>query len=217
MVRTVQEALRLIRSNSVDLVMLNVYVPTLDGVAALRLIKSDSSTSHLPVIMVSQDKSPETIKACQDLGCIDFLPKPVKVDQLHAAIQKAFFLQGGPCRRHIRASCSRKIIVEFQGNQLHYYTETFSEGGIYVRTENPLPPGSEVVVSLDLDDGKRRYKGKIIYIKNEVGDFSSLSPGMAIQFVELSPQDNLELNTFMKVLIAGDILDEQGDDKFLEP
>jgi CheY-like chemotaxis protein len=215
--RNGQEALRLIKSNPVDLVMLNVYMPTLDGVAALRLIKSDNSICRLPVIMVSTDESPETIKECQDLGCIAFLPKPVKVDQLHAAIQKSFFLQGGHCRRHIRASCSKKIMVECQGNQRHYYTETFSEGGVYVRTENPLPVGSDAVVSVDFDDGKRRYKGKVIYVKKEVGDFSTLSPGMAIQFMELSTQDNLELNSFMKGLVAGDILDEQGDDKFLEP
>jgi CheY-like chemotaxis protein len=215
--RNGHEALRLIRLNPVDLVMLNVYMPILDGIETLRLIKSDSRISHLPVIMVSADMSPETMKVCQDFGCRDFLPKPVKVDRLHAAIQESFFLQGGHCRQHIRTSCSRKIMVEFRGDQRHYYTETFSEGGVYVRTRNPLLVDSAVVVSLDLDDGRRRYKGKVIYVKNEVGDFSTLSPGMAIQFVELSSQDTLELNSFMKSLVAGDILDEQGDDKFLEP
>jgi CheY-like chemotaxis protein/Tfp pilus assembly protein PilZ len=216
--RNGQEALRLIKSNPVDLVMLNVYMPTLDGIATLRLIKSDNGIADLPVIMVSADTSPETIKACQDLGCIDFLPKPIKVDQLHEAIQKSFFLQGGHYRKHIRASCIRKITVEFRGDRLQYYTETFSEGGVYVRTENPLPVGSDVAMTLVLDDGeRRRYKGKVIYVKKEVGDFSTLSPGMAIQFTELSTHDNLKLKSFMKGLIAGDILGEQGDYTYLEP
>lgn len=212
-----QEALRLIKSNPCDLVMLGVNMPTLDGIETLRLIKSDKSVSHLPVIMVSTDTSTEMMKACQDLDCVDFLPKPIKVDQLHAAIQKSFFQQGGHCRKHIRVSCSRKIVVEFQGIQRHFYTETFSEGGVYLRTEDPLPVGSDVVLSLNLDDGKqRRYKGTVVYIKKEVGDFSNISPGMAIQFIELATRDNLELNSFIKGLVASDILDEQGNNKILE-
>ncbi len=212
-----REALRLIKSNPCDLVMLGVNMPILDGIETLRLIKSDRSTFHLPVIMVSAHTSSEMTKACQDLGCVDCLPKPINVDHLHAAIQKSFFLQGSHCRKHIRASCSRKIMVEFQGRQRYLYTETFSEGGIYVRTENPLPVGSDVLVSLNLDDGEqRRYKGKVVYIKEEVGDFSTISPGMAIQFMDLTTHDNLELNSFIKALVAGDILDEQGYNKILE-
>ncbi len=213
-----QEALSLIKSNPCDLVMLGVNMPILNGIETLRLIKSDRSISNLPVIMVSTDTSPETIKACQDLDCVDFLSKPIKVDQLHAAIQKSFFLQGSYCRKHIRVSCSRKITVQFQERQRHFYTETFSEGGVYVRTDNPVPVGSDVLVSLTLDDGEQRcYKGKVIYIKKEVGDFSTISPGMAIQFMDLTTHDNLELNSFIRDLVTGDILDEQGDNKILEP
>lgn len=211
------EALSLIRSNQPDLVMLDVHMEMLDGIATLRHIRSDHSISGVPVIMMSMDISPETIKACEDLGCAGYLPKPIKVDQLNDAIQRSLLMRGSHCRKHIRTSCGRKVTVDFQGMRLHFYTETFSAGGIYVRTENPLPSGSDVVVSLDIDHGKqRRYKGRVIYIRNEFGDLSTMSPGMAIKFMDLSAQDKLELNSFMKSLVAGDILDEQGEKRILE-
>ena len=212
------EALRVLKSTSADLVMLDVHMDTLDGITALRHIKADESTAHLPVIMISTDMSPETIKACTDLGCFDYLQKPVKVDLLHDAIHRSFLNRGNHGRKHIRTTCNQKVAVTFGGKQHHFYAETFAEGGVYVRTENPFPPGSEVVVSVHLENGEQRqYKGVIVYTKNEFGDFSSTSPGMAIQFLDLSQKDILELSDYMKILVAGDIFEEQGEKRILEP
>ena len=89
---------------------------------------------------------------------------------------------------------------------------------MYVRTEYPFPAGSDVMVSVQLEDGRHRhYKGKVVYAKNEFDDSSSTSPGMAIHFLGLSQDDNIELFNYMKTLVAGDIFDEQGENKFLEP
>lgn len=211
------EALSLLKSETADLVILEVHMDTLDGITTLRHIKSGDLTSHLPVIMISADKTPKTIKACRDHGCIDYLLKPVNVDRLHQSIQNAFFAQGGYGRKHIRTGCNKKVVVQYDGKQHHLFTEMIGEGGMYVRTENPFPVGSAVVVSLQLEGEKQRqYTGKIIYTKKEFGDFSKMSPGMAIQFMNLSPQDSNELHDFLKTLLTGDIIEEVGDRKILE-
>jgi CheY-like chemotaxis protein/Tfp pilus assembly protein PilZ len=211
------DALRLLKSNSADLVLLDVHMDTLDGITALRHIKSDDKTAHLPVIMISTDMSPETIKTCTDLGCLDYLQKPIKVDLLHDAIHRSFLVQGRPGRKHIRTICNKKVVVTFGNKQHNFYAETFAEGGIYVRTEYPFPTGSDVTVSVQLEDGRHRhYKGKVVYAINEFSDSSSTSPGMAIQFLGLSQDDNIELFNYMKTLLAGDIFEEQGEKKILE-
>ncbi len=215
------DALRILKSGPVDLVLLDVCMDTLDGITALRYIKSDDATAGLPVIMISTDISPETIKTCKDLGCFDYLQKPVKVDLLHDAIQRSIDVrqfQGRQNRKHIRTTCNKKVMVDCGGRQQHLYAETFSVGGIYVRTDDPVAPGSEVVVSLHLDNGKERhYKGRIVYTKDDFYNSSATSPGMAIQFTELSEQDCLELNNYIKTLAAADIFEELADKKILEP
>ena len=206
------DALRLAKTTPVDLITLDVHMDTLDGITALRHIKADKDIAHIPVIMISTDMSQETVRTCREIGCFDYLAKPIKVDMLHDAAQRAFFSQGKASRRHIRTVCNKKVSVHFKGIRYDLYAEMLSEGGLYVRKEDPLPIGADVDVILNLDDGRsRQLKGKVIYTKNQFGDFSTLSPGMAIQFVDLSEQDNRDMNNYVKTLVAGDILDEQGE------
>ncbi len=211
------EALRVARTTPADLFMLDVHMDTLDGISGLRQIKADSGLSHIPVIMISTDMSQETIALCRELGCFDYLPKPIKVDMLHDAVQRSFFSPSRPNRRHIRTTFNKKVAVIYEDKTYEFYAETLSEGGVYVRTEKPLPVGSDVWVVLHLDSNlSKRFRGKVIYAKEQFGDLSNVSPGMGIQFNELSHQEYREMNNFLKSLVAGDILDEQ-QETYLEP
>lgn len=205
------EALKMIKSYSPDLVMLNVQLDEVDGISTLRRIKADKEMARIPVIMISTDKSPETIHLCKTLGCSDYLPKPIKVDNLHGAIQNAFFAgRSGPVRKYIRTAYNKKISVHSNGNKYDLYTEVLSGGGVYVRKEEPLPIGTDVAVTLHLEGTKKlQLKGKVIYTKETLGDLSNLSQGMAIQFYGLSEQEQEEMNNYLRTLVAGDILEEQ--------
>jgi CheY-like chemotaxis protein/Tfp pilus assembly protein PilZ len=211
------EALKMIKATPPDLIMLDVHMATLDGMAALRHIKADRDMAQIPVIMISQDMSPETVNRCKGLGCSDYLPKPIKVDRLHESIQKAFFAgSGSPIRKCIRTTCNKKISVYCNGIKFDLYTEMLSEGGVYVRSEEPLPIGSDVDVTLHPESATTlQFKGKVIYTKETFGDFSTLPAGMAIQFYGLSERGHEVMNNYLRTLVAGDILEEQ-QEKVLE-
>ena len=215
-VRNGLEALKMIKATQPDLIMLDVHMDTFDGIAALRHIKTDREITQIPVIMISKDMSPETVNRCKGLGCSDYLSKPIKVDKLHEAIQKAFFAgSGSPIRKHIRTAYKIKISVYSDGIKYDLYTEMLSEGGAYVRKKEPLPIGSDVDVTLHLESAKTlQFKGKVIYTKETFGDCSTLSPGMAIQFYGLSEQEHEDMNNYLKTLVAGDILEEQQEKVF---
>ena len=205
------EALKIIKAQPPDLIMLDVHMDMFDGIATLRNIKADRNITNIPVIMISTDMSPETVNNCKELGCSDYLPKPIKVDKLHDSIQRVFFAGSGtPVRKHIRTACNKKVWVSYKGVKYDLYAEMLSEGGVYVRKEEPLPIGSDVDVTLHLEDVKtRQFKGKVIYTKETFGDFSSLSPGMAIEFFGLSEQERQDMHDYLNTMIAGDILAEQ--------
>ena len=79
-----------------------------------------------------------------------------------------------------------------------------------------MPIRSDVEVTFHLESAKTlQFKGKVIYTKETFGDFSTLSPGMAIQFYGLSEQEQEDMNNYLKTLVAGDILEEQ-QEKVLE-
>lgn len=80
------EALEVIRSQKVDLVLSALEMPELDGLGFLENLKNDETYKSIPVIVVSgAEEGSKTIK-CIELGAEDFLPKPYDPVLLKARI-----------------------------------------------------------------------------------------------------------------------------------
>jgi CheY-like chemotaxis protein len=71
----------------VDVVLLDVVMPGLDGLATLQAIKQDPCFRHLPVVMVSAVDDMANVVRAIELGAIDHLPKPVDRAILAARLQ----------------------------------------------------------------------------------------------------------------------------------
>ena len=70
----------------VDLVLLDIMMPQLDGYEVLRRIKSDPELRHVPVIMISALDQLESVVRCIELGAEDHLPKPFEPVVLKARV-----------------------------------------------------------------------------------------------------------------------------------
>ena len=81
------ELLKRIKYEKPDIILLDIGMQTMDGLTALKAVKEDNQTSHIPVIMVSGDDSKETIAKCRSLGSAGYLVKPVSSDKLREALE----------------------------------------------------------------------------------------------------------------------------------
>jgi CheY-like chemotaxis protein len=79
-------ALDLVRKGRFDLVLLDVLMPDLDGLAVLEQIKADPATRDLPVIMISALDDVASVVRCIERGAEDHLPKPFDPVLLRARI-----------------------------------------------------------------------------------------------------------------------------------
>ena len=70
-----------------DLIVSDVNMPFLDGFELLSLLRSDDSTSTIPVILLSGRSDGDTMAKAVDLGAADFLTKPVTRDQLLESVE----------------------------------------------------------------------------------------------------------------------------------
>ena len=81
-----RDALDLLRDGPYDVVLLDIVMPELDGVAVLEQIKADPRLQHVPVIMISAVDEIDSVVRCIEMGAEDYLPKPFDPVILRARI-----------------------------------------------------------------------------------------------------------------------------------
>ncbi len=81
-----QAALDRLRANDVDLVLLDIMMPEMDGYEVLQRLKADPALHHIPVIMISALHELESVVRCIELGAEDYLPKPFNPTLLKARL-----------------------------------------------------------------------------------------------------------------------------------
>jgi CheY-like chemotaxis protein len=75
-------------------ILLDINMPRIDGVEALRQIKANPVTHRIPVIMLTTTDDPREIDRCYELGCNVYVTKPVEYDGFIDAIRRlGLFLQ----------------------------------------------------------------------------------------------------------------------------
>jgi CheY-like chemotaxis protein len=76
------------KTDTAYLLMLDIRMPKVDGVEALRQIKEDPTLRKLPVIMLTTTDDPREIERCHLLGCNSYIVKPVDYDKFAEAIKQ---------------------------------------------------------------------------------------------------------------------------------
>ena len=80
------EALEVMRSDSFDLILMDIEMPEMDGIQTLEVLKSDMKQRDIPVIMISGVEEMDSIVKCIELGAEDYLSKPFNPVMLRARV-----------------------------------------------------------------------------------------------------------------------------------
>ena len=77
-----QQGVDLTRSLMPDLILMDMSLPIIDGWTATGILKSDSSTSHIPIIALTAHAMEGERQKCLEAGCDDFDTKPIEFKRL---------------------------------------------------------------------------------------------------------------------------------------
>ena len=83
-----QEGLFLLNRRHVDMVLLDLIMPTMNGFTLLEKIKADSKLAKIPIVIMSSIDDDETADDCVAFGACNYIYKPFKMDEVLKTVKK---------------------------------------------------------------------------------------------------------------------------------
>jgi CheY-like chemotaxis protein len=77
-----EEALEIIRRNSTDLILMDVELPKMDGLALTKKLKDDPLTKHIKIIVLTASAMQGDREKAIAVGCNDYITKPIEIRKL---------------------------------------------------------------------------------------------------------------------------------------
>jgi DNA-binding response OmpR family regulator len=104
-----RRALKFMYTEKVDLILLDVQMPVMDGIQTLKAIRNQENGMTVPVIFLTASKDKETVIEGSKLGIMDYITKPFDVKTLEKRIDLVF---------------KRLGIIPFSKEELYSYLDT---------------------------------------------------------------------------------------------
>src|SRR3954468_4612628 len=86
-----ETGLTLARAEQPDLILMDIQLPGMDGLAATALLKADPATASIPIIALTAMAMKEDREKTAAAGCDAYIAKPLRYQELYAAIDALLF------------------------------------------------------------------------------------------------------------------------------
>jgi CheY-like chemotaxis protein len=84
-----KNGVKLARESVPDVILMDINLPDIDGFEALKILRAEPATTHIPVIALSANAMPREIERGQQAGFFRYITKPIKVDEFMQALDVA--------------------------------------------------------------------------------------------------------------------------------
>ncbi|QFR50092.1 response regulator [Sulfurimonas lithotrophica] len=141
-----KDGLEILKEEKVDLILLDIIMPEIDGFEVCKRLKSDPDTKDIPVIFITASTDEDSIERAYDVGAVDYITKPFKAKEVLSRINT-----------HLALS-EQKIILE----------KDLEENKILLNQYKEVVDISAIVSKTDL-------KGRITYVNKAFTEISGYS------------------------------------------
>ena len=81
--------IELARASRPEVILMDINLPDISGIEALKILRQDPATAHIPVVAISANAMPRDIEMGMKTGFFRYLTKPIKVSELMDAVHAA--------------------------------------------------------------------------------------------------------------------------------
>ena len=90
---TGKDALEIVQSENIDLILLDIMMPEMDGYEVCEQLKANPDTKDIPVVFITAKSDEESIEKAFDIGGADYITKPFKPKELLARVKRELYIQ----------------------------------------------------------------------------------------------------------------------------
>jgi len=102
----------IMQNNTIDLILLDVVMPDINGFDVCRRLKMDEKTKHIPVIFITAKHEVDDIKNGFDVGAVDYVTKPFNALELLSRVNTHLQLKS------YQEDLERKVRIEVEKNKV---------------------------------------------------------------------------------------------------
>ena len=128
------------RAYQPDVILMDINLPGISGIDAMRVLRADPATAHIPIIALSANAVPRDIAKALDAGFFSYITKPIKVEHfmetLDVAMKHSQSTSARACRHGAGAMIAesevldaRILIVDDQETNVSLLRQVLSETG----------------------------------------------------------------------------------------
>jgi CheY-like chemotaxis protein len=81
--------IQLARANRPDVILMDINLPGISGIEALKILREDPATAHIPVVALSANAMPRDIEKGLQAGFFRYLTKPIKIHEFMDTLETA--------------------------------------------------------------------------------------------------------------------------------
>lgn len=161
---------------AIDIVLMDVQMPIMDGYEATRQLRALPDIAHLPVVALTAGAFKAQQNAAREAGMDAFVAKPFNVDELMLTIQTLTHCQAGASIENTRSNQKATGVEKTAGSKNPIYTENIPD-------LNSLPPTLSSMPGIAIANGLSVWSDLAVYRKflmkfaSDYADSSSLLAG----------------------------------------
>ncbi len=182
------KALEALAQNKIDLVLLDVMMPEMDGFEACNKIKSNPETTHIPVVMVTALSDIEDRVKGLEAGADEFLTKPINDTALFARVKSLTRMKNVIDELKLR----NKTAAELGGNVIEP-KDSFTDSKILLLDD-------DVIQAKNIKSYLTSITEQIYGLSSpdEIDSFASFSPDLVIISCQMDVEDPLRIGAMLR-------------------
>ena len=199
---TVEDGIRFADHNSFKLILIDGDAIKPDLTKTLLLLKNHPSTKNIPLVIVMTRESAEMNKSLLADGCSAILAKPLDLSLVYGVLGKLTDEQ----RSAPRVNTKFIVTIKEGTPAKELVCINLSEGGMYLRTLNPLDEGTLIHVKFTLPHDPIALNLDAEVVRSvPLADHLDVEPGMGLRFVDVPDSVPPLLKNFIQWEMIGDL------------